>query len=261
MMHKLNNLDTNELLSKIQEFKKNDLKTATLEEISMKILETLSCMLVNQSVFVEGTRLYRIRKLSSDLSNMPQTFQDIWHPPADLIKTEGRVNLKGNPMLYTSTEQITPVYECDIKENDCYAIIQYTVKPGQSLIGYTVSVDSKVDGLNEKGIINNKIIEDFILSEFTKPVGKGTEYLYKISNVIARNFMDMPFCDAYVYPSVANYKKGWNVAIKPDSAIRKIDFSCVLICVSKGFGENGQYMFELTHKANALNGDKLIYNF
>ena len=86
----------------------------------MKILETLSCMLVNQSVFVEGTRLYRIRKLSSDLSNMPQTFQDIWHPPADLIKTEGRVNLKGNPMLYTSTEQITPVYECDIKENDCY---------------------------------------------------------------------------------------------------------------------------------------------
>ena len=52
MMHKLNNLDTNELLSKIQEFKKIDLKTATLEEISMKILETLSCMLVNQSVFV-----------------------------------------------------------------------------------------------------------------------------------------------------------------------------------------------------------------
>lgn len=261
MMHKLNNLDTIELLSKIQEFKNIDLKTATLEEISMKTLETLSCMLINQSVFVEGTRLYRIRKLSSDLSDIPQTFQDIWHPPAELIKTDGRVNLKGNPMLYTSTEQITPVYECDIKENDCYAIIQYTVKPGQSLISYTIGVDSDVSGLNEKGIINNKIIEDFILSEFTKPVGKGTEYLYKISNVIAQNFMDMPFCDAYVYPSVANYKKGWNVAIKPDSALEKIDFSCVLICISKGFDGNGQYAFELIHKANSLSGDTLIYNF
>ena len=45
------------------------------------------------------------------------------------------------------------------------------------------------------------------MSEFSKPVGKGTEYLYKISNVIAQSFMDMPFCDAYVYPSVAHYKK------------------------------------------------------
>jgi len=239
MMHKLNNLDTIELLSKIQEFKNIDLKTATLEEISMKTLETLSCMLINQSVFVEGTRLYRIRKLSSDLSDIPQTFQDIWHPPAELIKTDGRVNLKGNPMLYTSTEQITPVYECDIKENDCYAIIQYTVKPGQSLIGYTIGVDSDVSGLNEKGIINNKIIEDFILSEFTKPVGKGTEYLYKISNVIAQNFMDMPFADAYVYPSIANYKKGWKVAVKPDSADGKLKFDCVLIGKSNGFDTEG----------------------
>lgn len=163
--------------------------------------------------------------------------------------------------MYTSTEQITPIYECDIKENDCYALIQYTVKPEQKLIGYTIGVESEVQGLNETGMINNKIIGDFILSEFTKPVGQGTEYLYKISNVIAKNFMDMPFCDAYVYPSVANYKKGWNVAIKPESAVKKIDFSCALICISKGFNSNGGYTFDLKHKANSLNGNALIYDF
>lgn len=260
-MHRLNHINTMELLTKIQEFKRIDLKTATMEELTIKSLDTLSCMLINQSVFPEGTRLYRIRKLDSDFSNMPTTFQDIWHPPAKFVTTDGRVNLKGNPMLYTSTEQITPIYECDIKENDSYAIIQYVVKPGEKLIGYSIGVDSDVEELDDTGKINNKIIEDFILSEFTKPVGNGTEYLYKISNVIARNFMDMPFCDAYVYPSVANYKKGWNVAIKPESALKKIDFSCVLICTSRGFDLSGNYAFDLKHKANALNDDKLVYVF
>lgn len=37
---------------------------------------------------------------------MPHTFQDIWHPPADKAMADGRVNLKGQPMLYTTTKQI-----------------------------------------------------------------------------------------------------------------------------------------------------------
>ena len=257
----LNNLNTMELLSKIEEFKHLDLKNASVGDITTKILGTLSCMLVSQSVFKEDTKLYRVRRLNKDLSNMPRTFQDIWHPPADKIMVDGRVNLKGKPMLYTSTEQITPIYESDISEGDYYVIIQYKIKPGQELIGYCVGSTLEPEDLNETGKINNRIINDFLVSEFSKPVGKGTEYLYKISNVIAQSFMDMPFCDAYVYPSVAHYKKGRNVAIKPQSAKQKVEFDCALICENGGFDLEGNYLFKVIHKTNSVVNDNLIYVF
>ena len=257
----LNSLNTLELLSNIEAFKRLDLKTTPIEEISMKSLQTLSCMIVSSALFEEGTRLYRVRRLKSDLSNMPHTFQDIWHPPADKVLTDGRVNLKGHPILYTSTEQITPIYECEIAEDEYYAIIQYAVKPGHKLIGYHVGSGVEPEDLNDTGKINNKIINDFLVSEFSKPVGKGTEYLYKVSNVICQNFMDMPFCDAYVYPSVAHYKKGWNVAIKPESANQKIAFDCMLVCKRGSFDSEGNLCFQVLHKANKLDGNRLVYAF
>ena len=257
----LNSLNTMELLSKIEEFKRLDLKTASINDITMKVCQTLSCMIVTSSVFKEGTRLYRVRSLKSDLSNMPKIFQDIWLPPVEKVKADGRVNLQGQPVLYTSTEQITPLYECNIADGDYYAIIQYSVKPGQELIGYCVGNGVEPDDLNETGKINNKIINDFLVSEFSKPVGKGTEYLYKLSNVICQSFMDMPFCDAYVYPSVAHYKKGWNVAIKPNSANCKIAFDCVLICRSGGFDSSGNHVFQVLHKANLDTDNNLVYRF
>lgn len=261
-MNPLNHLNTLELLNKIKEFKKIDLKHATLNEINIKILNTLPYIPIKQKIIPEGTFLYRVRKLDYELLNIPKTFQDIWHPPAGLVTTDGRVNLKGNPMLYTATDQLTPLYECGIKENDAYAIIQYVVKPHKKIIGYTVGIEENDNvGLNETGKINSGIIEDFIVSEFTKPVGVGTEYLYKISNIIAQNFMDMPFCDAYMYPSVANHNKGYNVAIKPQSAIENIEFSCVLICIHHGFDFNNRYLYEVKHKANILKHDNLIYSF
>ena len=128
----LNSLNTMELLSKIEEFKRLDLKTASIGDITMKECQTLSCMIVTSSVFKEGTRLYSVRSLKDDLSNMPKTLQDVWLPPAEKVKADGRVNLQGQPVLYASTEQITPVYECNIADGDDYAIIQYNVKPGQA---------------------------------------------------------------------------------------------------------------------------------
>lgn len=261
MEHLLNFVNTLELLNKIDKFKKLDLKETTMAEISNRSLETLNCMLVSSCNFASETFLFRIRKLENEFRNRPEFFQDIWHPKAEWVTKMGRANLEGEPILYCSTDQVTPLYECGIVPGDCYAIIQYKVKPGKELIGYCVGSDGEVDGLNQTGLINHKIITDFIVSEFTKPVGIGTEYLYKVSNVICRNFLDMPFCDAYVYPSVANYKRGWNVAIKPQSALEKIEFDCVLLCEFKEYAENKDCLFEIKHKANAIVDGRLKYVF
>jgi len=63
----LNSLNTMELLSKIEEFKRLDLKTASINDITMKVCQTLSCMIVTSSVFKEGTRLYRVRSLTRQI--------------------------------------------------------------------------------------------------------------------------------------------------------------------------------------------------
>lgn len=56
MNNPLNNLDTMELLDKIDTFKKIDLKTTSIQEISVKTLETLNCMIVSSCSFKEGNR-------------------------------------------------------------------------------------------------------------------------------------------------------------------------------------------------------------
>lgn len=232
-----------------------------MDEISNQTLDTLSCMLVGGGNFSLGTFLYRVRKLEKEFQNKPEVFQDIWHSKPKWVTKMGRANLVGEPMQYCFTDQVTPLYECGIVGEDCYAIVQYKVKQGKELVGYCVGSEQAVEGLNETGLINQKIITDFVVSEFTKPVGEGTEYLYKVSNVICQNFLDIPFCDAYVYPSVANYKRGWNVAIKSQSALEKIEFDCMLLCVFKGFAENKDCLFELKHKANGIVDGRLQYVF
>ena len=47
MDNTLNTIDTLSLLTKIEEFKKLDLKKALIGEISSKVLDTLSCILVS----------------------------------------------------------------------------------------------------------------------------------------------------------------------------------------------------------------------
>ena len=261
MENLLNTIDTLQLLKKIEEFKKIDLKNTSMEEISLKSLETLSCMIVSECIFKRNEKLFRVRKLTDDSNNQIKTFNDIWHPPESKIKNFGRVNLKGEPILYCSTDSETPLYECNINEKDSYALIQYSIKENNELIGYLVGNKEEPEGLNQIGKINNRIINDFIISEFTKPVGEGTEFLYKVSNVIAKNFMDMPFADAYVFPSIANYKKGWNVAIKPKSALQKIKFDCVCICNLKEYCSKGGYISEIKHKASSIKNNKLVYDF
>ena len=226
----------------------------------MKVLDTLQCIMVSGSEMKENTKFYRIRKLQSDLRNMPTTKQEIWYPPKECVIADGRTNFRGSPILYCSFDQTTPLFECNVKPGEYYALIRYTVKPTMKLIAYQVVNDFAGQNLNERGKTNHKIINDFLQSEFTKPVGKGTEYLYKISNIICQNFLDLPNCDAYIYPSVARYKKGWNISIKPKSVDEKLEFDGVRICRLISFEPDNDYVFEVIHLADKVDEqDKLIY--
>jgi len=93
--------------------------------------------------------------------------------------------------------------------------------------------------LSEQGEINRKIIDQFLYTEFTKDVGKGTEYLYRISNKIVDTFYNMPTYDGYIYPSIA-FKTGQNVGIKHFSADRKIKIKSVKNIIIESLSEDGE---------------------
>lgn len=257
----LNEMDTIELLKKIDGFKKIDLEHTSYQEISNKILQTISAMSISSSNITENNLLYRVRKLKPDLSNQPVCIQDVWYPKAEYLTADGRANLQGQPMLYCAFDQMTPIIECGVEQDEWYAMIQYRVKPGHKIQVYSLVNEQLPPGLTSQGEINHRIISDFITSEFCKPVGKGTEYLYKTSNVICSDFLDMPNCDGYLYPSVSNYKKGYNVAIKPKAVDEHLNFDCVLVCQRKELNSTKGVSFFLLHKSNEVENGNLLYNF
>ena len=112
--------------------------------------------------------------------------------------------------------------------------------------------------LSEKGLINAKIINQFLVNEFTRDVGDGTEFLYRISNRLVVDYFDLPNCDGYLYPSVAR-KQGYNLALKPESAVRILELNCLFYARLKAY-EGDSVIYEFIKKANKINEKgELIY--
>ena len=81
---------------------------------------------------------------------------------------------------------------------------------------------------DESSMISYQILREFIRSEFLKPVGKGTEYLHRISGAICRVWFGSGEFDGWLYPSVHTPAKN-NIALKPESAHRKLEIEQVHI--------------------------------
>lgn len=123
--------------------------------------------------------------------------------------------------------------EVYIKEGDYYALIKYNaIEPIKvNVIGG--KYDYKAIGLTDnKAILNHEIINDFLRDEFSRDVGTGTEYLYKISEIIAKHYFDLPPRDdqnAWAYCSIQDKEK-LNVCFRPDIAHEILKLEGALIC-------------------------------
>ena len=255
----LNSLDTIELLDRINQWHDVDLRDISSNDLTTKLLNIISAHIVSSSS-ISDQKLYRVRPLRE--GQVFHGISDIWCPPTELITKIGRVNDINDPMLYCALDQNTPVYECGIKEGDWFGMIQYSINHTAVVNVSNVIGQDDYPGLTDKGRINLRIINQFIRTEFTKPVGLGTEYLYRASLKFCRDLFDVPNCDGSLYPSVASFTEGYNLAIKPEAAEKKLRFDCALICRLEKFdtGKNG-YTFFLKHKTNKVNGGKLEYQF
>lgn len=265
----LSKTTTEEIILKIETFRKLNLKSIGDKELFDEISKVL--MVGNQSILLPrignypiGTKFYRIRKLNIEDHYLPlkamSVEQDAWSPPEDCITKPGRLNKVKESLLYTSP--INPsvaVEEMKIEEKERFCLIVYKAKKEVkvSIIGQW----EKIPELNQEENLKMRILSNFLNDEFTRDVGQGTEFLYRASERIAKDYFDLPprdVQDAWCYPSIAS-KPSYNVCFRPELAKEILDLVGVQLCeVEK---DKSDYMFKcIGVLADFDENDKFIFH-
>jgi hypothetical protein len=251
----LSRINIEDIELKREAFQTLNIKKLTDEDLFNAVMDTISfdpdgsgkkiSILTPRSVlYSSGTRFYRIRKLEKDDNCLPlkalKKEQDAWNAPAENCKL-GRLNAAGESLLYTSVQSPNVcVEEMDVKDEDLFCLMVYeAIKEIKvTLIGLWQDNEqlSKDENLKMRMITN--VLSDL----FTRDVGKGTEFLYRVSGRIAKVYYDLPReCqDAWCYPSVAA-KQGRNCCFRPEVAKEVLKLVGVQICSVKRDAENYMY--------------------
>jgi|GEM_PF-1413286 len=224
--------DPERVLTCIDNWRKLDLKHLSDNAIDGELtsfLESLGSQLTvatPQFVIIGGP--WRIRRFDYLIKNQ----SECWEPPRINAKM-CRCNAENDPVLYISPKITTPFEELSIIPNTQFYIIKY--KTSKPLHLFDINFSKEIP-LNKYGnpifdpnsIISYQIIREFIRCEFLKPVGKGTEYLHRISGSMCRVWFNSDDIDGWQYPSVHSPNE-LNFAIKPSSAHEKLKIEYIHI--------------------------------
>lgn len=243
----LSNITVLEIVNKIAKFRKVNLKDLSDKDLFDELTEAISIDYngLKQSVlfprlaeYPAHTRFYRVRKINSEDSNFPNKTiskeQDVWNPPTQFVTRPGRLNKERESLLYTAP--INPyiaIEEMKIQDNEKFGLIVYESKSPIKVV--MIGLWEDIPELTEEENLKLRMYSDFLYTEFTRDVGIGTEYLYRVSELITKNYFDLPprdVQDAWCYPSVAS-KKQVNVCFRPNIAKELLEFVGVQFCQLK----------------------------
>lgn len=238
----LSNIRFEDIEAKREQFRAIDLKRCSNEELFKAIMDivsfdyagaSLGVIMPSFGTYPADTRLYRIRKLKEEDHFIPlkalSKEQDAWNPPSECVTKLERLNDIGESLLYTSLDPNTPVEEMGIKDGERFLLIVYKAKRDVKVayIGYW----KECPELSREENLKMRMIHNILNDIFTKEVGQGTEYLYRASARIAKDYFDCPpvMQDAWCYPSIAS-KQGYNICFRPENARDILELLGVQIC-------------------------------
>jgi hypothetical protein len=221
-------VDIGHLHDKVSKFRDLDFKRMSYKDVQSAISDVItfntpqgvvSVLMPMNANYPAGTRFYRVRTLPADDRNLPlrtmSKVSDCWEPPENIVSA-GRLNRDNESLLYTAPmSPFVAVEEMKIPDDQLFSLIVYEAL---NQINVTmIGAPPNIEGLDSEEVLKVKMIQDFLKHEFIRDVGVGTEYLYRISESITKDYFDLPpdFQDAWCYPSVA--KKGhFNVCFRKE---------------------------------------------
>lgn len=266
-------VDLHELHDKISAFRRLSFQKLSREQLSKEISDVLcfktprgQCAVLTpaSSSYPARTRFFRVRKLMSDDTRFPlrdmRVEADVWSPPANVVR-KGRLNREGESLLYTSP--INPkvaVEEMKIPDGENFSLIVYEAV--EEIKVACIGITPELPELDRNELLKLRMLNDFLAHEFTRDVGSGTEYLYKISEIIAKDYYDLPqdMQDAWCYPSIAE-KPSVNVCFRPEVARKKLRLLGVQIGTCKREGDDMSFTVKCTASGFDRNGVFVYYNF
>lgn len=261
----LKQIDPLVLMQKISKFRKLNISHMSGEEIRQAILEVLcwngmfSCY-TNLRTYPSGTKFFRVKRLKGTVLPNERfgVYQDYWETDAKYLTKYGRLNKPGESLLYVSPDLYCSINEVHIQDEEPFVAIQYTAKTDIKVNMIGGEIDYKHLGVYDDRVkLVHEIYNGFLRDEFSRDVGKGTEYLYKVSEMIAKDYFDLPprvVQDAWAYSSVQDKAK-YNVCFRPDIAHDLLELNGAMLCktdkttrikvlcVAVGSDEKGKILF------------------
>lgn len=236
----LKRVDINVLKQKIQEFRKLNICDMNYNELSNAILNVLCvdgrfCCYTNTKLLPAGTKLYRAKEWEGTIipDKRFNKYEDFWETNPKYLSKYGRLNKPHEPLLYVSLEGECAASEVKLKSNKIFSLIRYTTKEEikVNVIGGEFNY-SQMGVYDEKVIMVHNIYNEFLREEFSREVQDGKEDLYRISEIIAKTYYDLPprdVQDAWGYASVKDKSK-YNLCFRPDIAHDKLELDGAMIC-------------------------------
>lgn len=234
------------LAEKVRRFRRLNFRKLSYAEIQREIgnvlcFEDQALLMPMMGKYPAGGLFYRIRRLAPDDRAFPlrgMTFEyDAWAPPAS-VATMQRLNKAGEPLLYTTPLNFAvAIEELRVPEDEFFSLIVYRARSEIKVA--QVGLGTMPPELTEEEHFKMELLNDFLEHEFTREVGRGTEHLYQISEIIAKDYFDLPpdAQDAWCYPSVAE-RGGYNVCFRPERAREKLELLGVQFCRYRREGDD-----------------------
>ena len=263
-------VDISDLHDKICKFRDLDFKKLDYQGVQNAISKTIifptpqgatSVLRPGLGNYPKGTRFFRVRTIPTDDHLLPllsmRSVADCWEPPSKIVKI-GRLNRENESLLYTAPmDPVVAIEELKIGDGQLFSLIVYEAIEQINIT--IIGGQPNVGDFSKEEQLKLRMIQDFLKHEFIRDVGAGTEYLYRISESIAKDYFDLPpeFHDGWCYPSVAK-KGGCNVCFRKSGHIK---LKLVGVQLATVYRQPENYLFQIKLIAkDSGDGDNLSYH-
>ena len=225
--------DPEKLLGAIAKYRSMDLRSASLSSVkeNFNFITTFNLIVVN---FGECP-VFRARKIEN--SEEHNNKSDIWSPPVEKARL-CRANAEGESIFYGAFDPVTAIREIKLQTGDSFTLGSFWLSSMEDDFrsSIVVAIPKRTHAWSRNQHLHSMILSNFMFSEFTRPVGFGTEFQYKASCAISELLLDSPHKDSLIYPSMCDFNS-YNIVIQNDSAENRLRPTQIFKCTLDGWSD------------------------
>jgi hypothetical protein len=208
------------------------------DELREKVKQIHTGFVVQAPILPEGTLIYRAVRVTQ----RPSSKAHISYPPPEVVNKCGRCSRAGEVIFYGALNQFAScLQECSWRPSEFFAVSAWLTKEKMAFnhLGYSTVVLKSFKALRELPYFatihndsdRNLLIRDWQAKIFTQRVPSGDEHLYRLPITLKEAALwkigqphptGPDLLSGIIYPSIAMWALGDNVAILPSEVDKKM---------------------------------------